>query len=118
MGTLKDRFAKERVVDLFQQAFDLKERNDKLVDIWMHYRWSIVFGFALLIIYVANGYSMETLLKEQGRVEKRVEVMRLKSVVVNAELMLMQRASSVSENIARDGGGLRQSSEPPYKLYK
>lgn len=115
---LRDIFSAEHVAVFLQDAFEIKVGKSRIVEGIINYRWGIVFCFLLLIIYVANGYSMETTLKEQGRLERQVEVMRLKSVVINAELMLLQRASSISGSVVESGIDLNQSSVPPYKLHK
>ena len=79
----------------------------------------IVFTvLVLLLIYIANGYSMEKLQRRQNSLEKEIEELRVRSVGVNAELMQMQKASSIMKRVRESGIPLKQSGAIPVKLYK
>ena len=78
----------------------------------------IVFVGLLVILYIANGYSMEKLHRERMKLENEVRDLRFESISAAADLMFIQKQSEVLKQIEREGMELEESKEPPIKLYR
>lgn len=78
----------------------------------------VLLGVVVVIFYIANGYSMEKLYREQIVLEKELKELRFESITRAADLMFIRKQSEVIKRIEREGLNLEESKEPPVKLYR
>lgn len=115
-GKIGEWFSAESVSGMLKLAFDDKIQDIDLTGRLSKNSLSIVVIFMLTILYVANGYSMEKLQREHNRLENKVHELRLRAVATNAELMILQKASNISQSVQSSGLELKQSNVAPFKL--
>lgn len=78
----------------------------------------VLFATFLGILYISNGYSTEKLHRKRNTLEKEVADLRFESVTAGANLMFMRKQSEVIKRVRDEGLALKESKEPPVKLYK
>lgn len=113
---LKQEASAESVSRWLKFAFDDKIQDIDIAGKVANNGFNILVIFILLLLYVANGYSMEKLQREHNRLENSVHELRLRSVATNAELMILQKASNISHSVQESGLELKASSVAPFKL--
>lgn len=78
----------------------------------------VLFATFLGILYISNGYSTEKLHRKRNTLEKEVADLRFESVTAGANLMFTRKQSEVIKRVRDEGLALKESKEPPVKLYK
>jgi len=79
----------------------------------MHY---IIFLVVLAIIYIANNYHYNNLLRTELKLRKEVKNLRAESITTAAQYMSISRQSEVVKLVEEKGLGLIESRVPPKKL--
>lgn len=78
----------------------------------------VLFATFLGILYISNGYSTEKLHRKRITLEKEVTDLRFESITSAANLMFIRKQSEVLKRVRDAGLTLKESKEPPVKLYK
>lgn len=78
----------------------------------------VLFATFLGILYISNGYSTEKLHRKRITLEKEVTDLRFESITSAANLMFIRKQSEVLKRVRDAGLTLKESKEPPVKLYR
>lgn len=78
----------------------------------------VLFATFLGILYISNGYSTEKLHRQRISLEKEVSDLRFESITAAANLMFIRKQSEVIKRVQDAGLALKESKEPPFKLYR
>ena len=113
---LRQKASAESVSGWLKFAFDDKIQDIDIAGKMAKNGLNIAVIFILLLFYVANGYSMEKRQREHNNLENKVHELRLRAVATNAELMILQKASNISQSVMESGMELKPSNVAPYKL--
>jgi cell division protein FtsL len=73
----------------------------------------IIFIVLLAMLYIANRYHAEHLLRESTRLQEELNELRAESITVASELMFASRQSQVLKLIEENNLGLKESRTPP-----
>ncbi len=76
----------------------------------------ILFLVLLAIIYIANRYHAEKMVREITSLKTEVKDLRAEQILTASELMNLSRPSSVEKLIEERGLGLEEPQEPPRKI--
>lgn len=76
----------------------------------------ILFLVALAIVYIANRYHAEKLVREITTLRTEVKDLRAEQILTASELMNLSRPSSVEKLIRERGLELEHPAEPPQKI--
>ncbi|MEY1639491.1 FtsL-like putative cell division protein [Tenuifilum osseticum] len=76
----------------------------------------IIFLVVLAIIYIANNYHYNNLLRTELKLRKEVKNLRAESITTAAQYMSISRQSEVVKLVEEKGLGLIESRVPPKKL--
>jgi|DewCreStandDraft_4_1066084.scaffolds.fasta_scaffold02077_21 hypothetical protein len=76
----------------------------------------IIFLVVLAIIYIANNYHYNNLLRAELKLRKEVKNLRAESITTAAQYMSISRQSEVVKLVEEKGLGLIESRVPPKKL--
>jgi len=76
----------------------------------------IFFLAFLAIIYIANRYRYEKLVKEVQTLQVEVKKLRAESITTASQLMFISTQSQVSRLVEEKGLGLEESVVPPKKI--
>ena len=76
----------------------------------------VLFLAFLAIIYIANRYKYEKLVKQDQTLQVEVKNLRAESITVASQLMFISKQSEVSKLIEKKGLGLEESVVPPKKI--
>ncbi|MBC7124309.1 MAG: hypothetical protein H5T24_01645 [Bacteroidales bacterium] len=76
----------------------------------------IIFLVVLAIIYIANNYHYNNLLRTELKLRKEVKNLRAESITTAAQFMSISRQSEVVKLVDEKGLGLIESRVPPKKL--
>ena len=74
----------------------------------------IIFLSALTIIYIANNFHTEKLVREKVKLEKITKELRAKQISKSFELIKSVQQSQVISKINESGLGLKEATQPPY----
>ncbi len=80
-----------------------------------HYKYAL-FLVALLIVYVANHYSMNAKLKRMDTLRKEVTEQRYELLIQQSALMQESRESHIRKLVEERGLELKSTDQPPYHL--
>ena len=111
-----NKVSAESVSGLLKRTFEDKIQDSSITGKVSKNGHNFAVLLFLMILYVANGYSMEKLQREHNRLENQVKELRMRKVATNAELMILQKASNVSQSVVQSGLELKQSNVAPFKL--
>lgn len=80
-------------------------------------------GFFILltllgILYIANRYHAEKVVREITALQKEVKELRSRSITISADLMFISKQSEVSRMVNERGLELKELREPPYKIIR
>jgi len=78
----------------------------------------LIFLTFLGVLYIANRFHAEKLVREMNQLQKEVRELRAESLSTSAELMKATRQSEIIRQISQRGLGLEELREPPYRLVK
>ena len=78
----------------------------------------ILFGVLLTLIYIANRYHAEKMIRDLERLKTEVKDLRAEEITTDSELMNLNRPSNVQALIEKRELGLKFSEEPPKKIIK
>lgn len=76
----------------------------------------ILFLSALAIIYIANRYHAESVVREQSTLQKEIKELRSEAITTDSELMKLNRQTEVFKMVEKRKLGLYESLEPPTKI--
>jgi len=76
----------------------------------------ILFLAFLAIIYIANRYRYDKLVKESQTLQVEVKNLRAESITTAAQLMFISKQTEVAKLIDEKGLGLKESVVPPKKI--
>ncbi|HOP03550.1 MAG TPA: FtsL-like putative cell division protein [Tenuifilaceae bacterium] len=76
----------------------------------------ILFLALLAVIYIANRYKYEKLVKQDQILQVEVKNLRAESITMASQLMFISKQSEVSKLIEQKGLGLKESVVPPKKI--
>jgi len=76
----------------------------------------ILFIVALAMIYIANRYHAEHLLRETTKLQQELDELRAESITVASELMFASRQSQVLKLVEENKLGLKESRIPPKRV--
>ena len=75
-----------------------------------------LFLFAMILIYIANQYRGEMIMREIMTIEEQVRELRTKSISTTFQLQLLSKQSQVKKMIQAEGLPLKEALIPPYKI--
>lgn len=107
-----------RALDSFS-VFNLFEKWLKVEDLSFKkvtgaYLPQILFLMGLGILYIGNGHYAENALRKINTEQKQVEDLRADYHTLKADYMFDSKQSEVASKVKKSG--LRESSEPPFKI--
>lgn len=105
----KKSVVKESVRDIIDGSFITKESVVRQLPF-------ILFLVLLAILYIANRYHAERLVRETSTIQKELKELRSKKIAVESELMYMSKQSIVFNMIEQNELGLTESVDPPIKI--
>lgn len=76
----------------------------------------ILFLVFLAIVYIANRYQAEKMVRELTHLKTEVKDLRAEQITTASELMNLSRPSNVEKLIENRGLELKQPKEPPHKI--
>jgi len=76
----------------------------------------IIFIVVLAMIYIANRYHAEHLLRETAKLQEELNELRAESITVASELMFASRQSQVLKLVEENKLGLKESRTPPKRV--
>lgn len=76
----------------------------------------IIFIAVLGIIYIANRYHAEHLLRETVKMQEELDELRAESITVASELMFASRQSQVIKLVQENNLGLKEATIPPKRV--
>ncbi|MBN1989743.1 MAG: hypothetical protein JW783_10135 [Bacteroidales bacterium] len=77
-----------------------------------------LFLALMAVIYIANQYRYEKLVKKSQELQIEVKNLRAESITTAAQLMFISKQSEVAKLIEARGLGLEESVVPPKKIMK
>lgn len=75
-----------------------------------------LFLFLILLIYIANQYRGQRIMRETMALEEEVKLLRAKAVTTTFQLQEMSKQSTVVDLIEEQGISLEEALIPPYKI--
>lgn len=78
----------------------------------------ILFLAALAILYIANRYKYENLIRQEQALQIEVKNLRAESITTASELMFISKQSQVARLVHDKNLGLEESIVPPKKIIK
>ncbi|MCH7658039.1 MAG: hypothetical protein IIB05_06945 [Bacteroidetes bacterium] len=76
----------------------------------------IIFLTFLAILYIANSYHVERVVRETVKIQREVEELRFESITTAADLMYISKQSEVARLVQEKKLGLEELVEPPGKI--
>jgi len=76
----------------------------------------IVFITFLAILYIANRYHAERIVRETVKIQREVKELRFESITTAADLMYISKQSEVARMVKEKIPGLEELVEPPSKI--
>jgi hypothetical protein len=78
----------------------------------------ILFLVFLALIYIANRYHAEKMIRQIDSLKTEVKDLRAEEITTASELMNLNRPSNVQNLVTKKQLGLKLTGEPPYKIVK
>lgn len=78
----------------------------------------ILFLVLLALLYIANRYQAEKVVREIDALKTEVKDLRAEEITTASELMNLNRPSNVENLVNQKQLGLTLSTEPPYKIIR
>ncbi|MCB0483479.1 MAG: hypothetical protein KDC37_02850 [Flavobacteriales bacterium] len=78
----------------------------------------VLFISLLALIYIANGFLAEDNVRRLNAVGNEVKELRSEYITIKSDLMYKSKQSELARIIDGRGLGLRESYQPPYKIYR
>ena len=78
----------------------------------------ILFLVFLALIYIANRYHAEKMIRQIDSLKTEVKDLRAEEITTASELMNLNRPSNVQNLVTEKQLGLKLTGEPPYKIVK
>lgn len=76
----------------------------------------VLFLAGIAVIYIANTYQAERIVRESIQIQKELKELRAESITVASRLMHMSKQSEVAKLVSRHDLGLKEAVDPPLKL--
>lgn len=76
----------------------------------------LIFMAGLGIVYIANRYNAEHLLRNTAKLQQELDELRAESITTASELMYVSRQSQVIKSIEENHLGLKESTVPPRRI--
>jgi len=78
----------------------------------------ILFLVLLALIYIANRYNAEKIVRQINSLKTEVKDLRAEEITTASELMNLNRPSNVQNLVEENQLGLKLSNDPPFKIVK
>jgi len=85
-------------------------------DIFLKQMPFIFFLAVLAVVYIANRYHAEKIVRDTEKMKKELQDLRSETIASSSELMYISKQSKVAAMIKRQGIDLHESVEPPKKI--
>jgi len=116
-NTVKNTATKERkkgngIFYKIDRAIDL----ERLFEEGIPYKYlpKVLFTVLMILVYIANTYTVEKSIREIQTIKKELEDLRADYTTMKAEYMTMSKQSEVAKKV--ESIGLRESKKPPFKV--
>lgn len=76
----------------------------------------VLFLTFLAILYIANRYHAEKILRESVSLQNEIKELRSEEITTASELMYNSKQSEVLKMVEKKGLGLKESTSPPKKI--
>ncbi len=76
----------------------------------------IIFLTGIAILYIANRFNAEKILRESQKLQTEVREMRAESITRASRLMYISKQSEVAKMVKEKGLGLEEAVKPPKKI--
>lgn len=76
----------------------------------------IIYLTFLAILYIANRYHAERIVRETVKIKQEVKELRFESITTAADLMFISKQSEVARMVKEKKLGLKELVEPPNKI--
>ena len=76
----------------------------------------IIFIAFLGIIYIANRYQAESILRKTVKMQEELDELRAESITIASELMFASRQSQVIKLVHENNLGLKEATSPPKRV--
>ncbi len=76
----------------------------------------ILFLVFLGILYIANTFHSERILRDRKRLELEIKELQPEAISISSQLMLMSNQTEVAKLCKEHSLGLKENLEPPYKI--
>jgi hypothetical protein len=76
----------------------------------------IIFIAFLGIIYIANRYQAESILRKTVKMQEELDELRAESITIASELMFASRQSQVIKLVQENNLGLKEATSPPKRV--
>ena len=116
-NTVKNK--KEKKNDKSSSVFS---KMDKAIDLerifeeGLPYRYlpKVLFTLLLILLYIANTYTVEKAIREIQIIKTELEDLRADYTTMKADYMTISKQSEVAKRVSKIG--LKESKKPPYKV--
>ncbi len=78
----------------------------------------ILFLTFLAILYIANRYHAEKVVRETSKIRSEVKELRAEAITITSKLMNISKQSAVARLVKERGLELKESTEPPIVIKK
>jgi hypothetical protein len=78
----------------------------------------ILFLTFLAILYIANRYHAEKVVRETSKIRSEVKELRAEAITITSKLMNISKQSAVARLVNERGLELKESTEPPIVIKK
>lgn len=78
----------------------------------------VLYISLLALIYIANGFLAEGNVRRLNTVGNEMKELRSEYITIKSDLMYKSKQSELARIIEQKGLGLRESYQPPYKIYR
>lgn len=78
----------------------------------------LLFLYVLLLLYIANSYHAESVVRHSDLLLKEVKDLRSAQISAKSELMFVSKQSQVALNPVIQARGLKEAIKPPKKIYR
>ncbi len=78
----------------------------------------ILFLTLLALLYIANRYHAEKVVRETSRLRSEVKELRAEAITIASKLMNISKQSEVAKMVEERGLDLKESTEPPIIIKK
>ena len=110
--TTKEKKKGNSIFHKIDRAIDL----ERLFEEGIPYKYlpKVLFTVLLILVYIANTYTVEKSIREIQTIKKELEDLRADYTTMKADYMIMSKQSEVAKKVGKIG--LQESKKPPFKV--